>query len=285
MAGGPRLIMPKNDCLTYVMGATEHERRRLLLQSSILNPLTEDFLKKAGISVGMRVLDLGCGIGDVSLIVARLVGPHGSVTGLDRDGAALEAARARADEEDLSQVTFEQTAFEDYHSEYLYDAIVGRHVLIHTPDPLGWIQKSTSLLCPGGIAAFQEYDLSYFPRAKPELPLFHELSEYLVTLFRRVAAYADTGKRLYHWMHRVGLSPTYCQASCLMSGGRDSPFYEWLAETLRSVTPHLEQLGIVSAADLDVDTLADRLQAEAVSRGGPVTTPLIVSCAGRSCSR
>jgi ubiquinone/menaquinone biosynthesis C-methylase UbiE len=264
------------------MGSTEHERRRLFLQGSILNPLTEDFLKTAGISAGMRVLDLGCGVGDVSLLVARLVGPDGSVTGLDRDDAALETAQARAREGNLPQVLFEQTAFEDYQSKCHYDAIVGRHVLIHAPDPLAWIQKSASLLRPGGIAAFQEYDLSYFPSAEPELPLFHECSEYLVALFRRVAAHADTGNRLYHWLHRAGLSPTHCQAVCLMSGGSDSPFYEWFAETVRSVAPHLEQLGIVSATDLGLDTLANRLRDEAVTHGGPLATPLIVNCAGRS---
>ena len=44
----------------------------------------------------MRVLDLGCGMGDVSLLAARLVGPTGSVTGIDRDGVIVEKARERA---------------------------------------------------------------------------------------------------------------------------------------------------------------------------------------------
>jgi cyclopropane fatty-acyl-phospholipid synthase-like methyltransferase len=55
--------MSKEDRATYVMGATEHERRRLSLQASILNPLTNRFLRQAGLSEGMRVLDLGCGVG------------------------------------------------------------------------------------------------------------------------------------------------------------------------------------------------------------------------------
>ena len=106
--------MSRDDHPTYVMGATEHERRRLLLQGSILNPLTDRFLRQAGISAGMRVLDLGCGIGDVSLMAARIVGPAGSVTGLDLDSAALDVAQTRAREENLLNVNFEQAAFEDY---------------------------------------------------------------------------------------------------------------------------------------------------------------------------
>lgn len=55
----------------YIMGHTDRERRRLALQAAILNPLTDSFLRRAGISAGMRVLDLGCGTGEVSLIAAR----------------------------------------------------------------------------------------------------------------------------------------------------------------------------------------------------------------------
>lgn len=63
----------------YVLGHTDRERRRLALQAALLNPLTDSFLRRAGVSAGMRVLDLGCGIGEVTLIAARLVGPHGQV--------------------------------------------------------------------------------------------------------------------------------------------------------------------------------------------------------------
>ena len=270
--------MHNEDRSTYVMGATEHERRRLALQGSILNPLTDRFLRQAGLCAGMRVLDLGCGIGDVSLIAARIVGPGGSMVGLDADSAVLDVAQARVKEEGLSQVTFEQAAFESYSVDQPYDAVVGRHILIHSKDPLAWIQKTKSFLRIGGIAAFEEYDLSYFPPIEPELPLFTELGEYLVELFRHAVAYPDTGSRLYHWMQVAELSNIRSTAECLMSGGPESPYYEWFAETIRSVAPHLQSLGIVTTAQLDVETLAIRLREEAVSCAGCLTTPLIVSC-------
>lgn len=268
------------DASTYVMGATEHERRRLALQGFILNPSTEHFLRGAGLSSGMHVLDLGCGIGDVSLIAARIVGPAGSVTGLDPDGAALDIARTRANEENLPQAEFEQTSFEAYTAGQSYQAIVGRHVLIHSAEPFHWIQKVKSLLRAGGIAAFQEYDLSYFPPIEPELPLFSELGEYLVELFRRACAYSDTGARLDHWMQLAGFSNIQASGECLIGGGPESPFYEWFAETIRSVAPHIDALGIANIAELDVETLAARLRGEAGSGAGCLTTPLIVSCSG-----
>ena len=50
----------------------------------MLRPITERLLRNAGIDAGMRVLDLGCGAGDVSMLAAELVGPQGSIVGIDR---------------------------------------------------------------------------------------------------------------------------------------------------------------------------------------------------------
>src|SRR5262245_29545775 len=93
---------------SYVMTHSDRERRRLALQASIINPFTERFLRDAGISEGMHVLDFGCGVGDVSLVAARLVGAGGSVTGIDLDPEALATATARAQEEGLGHVRFIQ---------------------------------------------------------------------------------------------------------------------------------------------------------------------------------
>jgi hypothetical protein len=45
---------PKSE---YVLGHTDRERRRLSLQASILNPLTDSFLRRAGVSAGMNVFE------------------------------------------------------------------------------------------------------------------------------------------------------------------------------------------------------------------------------------
>ena len=73
----------------YVLGRSEQESQRLVRQSLFLRPSTERVFGKAGISAGMRVLDIGCGAGDVSFLAAELVGPAGSVTGIDRDPGVL----------------------------------------------------------------------------------------------------------------------------------------------------------------------------------------------------
>jgi ubiquinone/menaquinone biosynthesis C-methylase UbiE len=58
--------------------------------------LTADVLRRSGIKRGMRVLDLGCGSGDASLLIAKMVGPSGLVVGVDESVEALDEAERRA---------------------------------------------------------------------------------------------------------------------------------------------------------------------------------------------
>jgi 2-polyprenyl-3-methyl-5-hydroxy-6-metoxy-1,4-benzoquinol methylase len=133
----------------YVMTHSDTERRRLALQASIINPFTDRFLRDAGIAGGMHVLDFGCGVGDVSLMAGRLVGGHGTVTGVDIDPEALAIATARAKEEGLDHVRFVQSDLSAFAVDKRYDAITARHILIHTPDPVGLIRRATSFVHPG----------------------------------------------------------------------------------------------------------------------------------------
>jgi len=71
----------------YALGSTDRERQRLMRQGAFLRDITATAFCAAGIGPGMRVLDIGSGVGDVALLAAELAGPTGSVVGLDRDMA------------------------------------------------------------------------------------------------------------------------------------------------------------------------------------------------------
>jgi 2-polyprenyl-3-methyl-5-hydroxy-6-metoxy-1,4-benzoquinol methylase len=264
----------------YLMGHTDHERRRLALQAAVLNPLTEGFLARAGLTPGMRVLDLGCGVGDVAIIIARIVGPAGHVTALDIDAGALSIAQGRAAEAGLSQISFEQVNVADHHSPQPYDAVVGRHILIHMADPAAILRQAIAQLHPGGIVAFQEYDLSRFYPNTPPKPLYEELCQLFVAMFTRILM-ADIGVRLYGVFHDVGLTQVQSRAETMLDGGPDSLFYEWVAETIRSLSPKMEALGIAKVSDLDLDTLAERLKQEALAVGGNLASPTMAGTFGR----
>ena len=71
------------DDTDYALGRTNAEYERLIEQAEVLRPLTERLLRAAGIGAGMHVLDIGCGVGEVSLLARELVGPEGSVDGIE----------------------------------------------------------------------------------------------------------------------------------------------------------------------------------------------------------
>ena len=77
----------------YVLGHSDRELERLRTQARLIEPITREFFIEAGIAPGMRILDVGSGSGDVTLLAADLVGDKGSVVGVDRAPAAILAAR------------------------------------------------------------------------------------------------------------------------------------------------------------------------------------------------
>ena len=87
----------------YALGYTDAEHERLIRQAEFLAPRTERLFRAAGIGAGQRVLDLGSGVGDVAMLLARMVGPSGSVLGVERDARSIARARARTAEAGLRE--------------------------------------------------------------------------------------------------------------------------------------------------------------------------------------
>lgn len=86
----------------YVLGQSAYEYERLTLQAKVLRPFTEKCFTMLGIRPGMRVLEVGSGLGDVALLVAEIVGPGGRVLGVDRDAMGLQHARERTRQQGCS---------------------------------------------------------------------------------------------------------------------------------------------------------------------------------------
>lgn len=77
------------DELDYLM-ESEYEAFRLDLKTDAV--VVEEQARWAGVSPGMRVLDLGCGVGKTTHLLHELVGPHGVTVGVD--GSARRIAYA-----------------------------------------------------------------------------------------------------------------------------------------------------------------------------------------------
>jgi SAM-dependent methyltransferase len=265
----------------YVMGHTDRERRRLALQAAVINPLTDNFLRRAGISAGMRVLELGCGIGEVSLIAARLVGPHGHVHGIDLDHASLDIARSRIRSAGHDQVTFEQIDVTEHKPAELYDAVIGRHILVHTKDALTVLRHAVDRVQIGGVVAFHEGDFSWYPRPYPEMPAVNFAMSTIVEFFRRAVPRPNIGTQLFSLMQQVGLPPPECRAECIIDGGPHSPVYEWIAETVISLSSGFAAVGMPPLSDHDRDTLAERMRNETLDTKGVALSPILIGAFAR----
>ena len=200
------------------MGHDEREHRRLALQASILNPFTEHLLRRAGISAGMHVLDIGCGVGDVSLLAARIVGRSGRVTSLDFDARALETLKQRASAEVLGNIECVEGNVHDWDSAGRFDAVIGRHILIHSKDPLAILNRSAGMLQSRGLAMFQEFDFSVMHRAWPSAPL-HDRTMNLFDQFFARACCSDMGSRLWRLLVEAGFENPDCRAEYPIDGG------------------------------------------------------------------
>src|SRR3954470_22261783 len=90
----------------YVLARGAAAVRRLHTLHNIYSPAGQRILRQAGITAGMRVADFGCGVGVVSRMLAEMVGPSGSVTGIDVNAAQLEEAAALCAAAGLNNASF-----------------------------------------------------------------------------------------------------------------------------------------------------------------------------------
>ena len=240
----------------------------------MLRPYTEKFFRAAGLAPGMRVLDVGSGMGDVALLSADIVGPGGRVLGIDRDAAALDNARRRTDEQGCSSwVEFEASNLDEFTTTDQFDALVGRYVLLYQPDPSSIIRSLLRSVKPGGIVVFHEFDLPGPDASYPPCPLYDQVGMLVGEVFRRGGA-PPVGRRLGKTFLDAGLPFPTIAAEIIIGGGAGSYVYPWLANTLISVVPRLAQLGLSLPPGVAADhTLAGRMEEEAVRLGSQLLAP------------
>ncbi|WP_167104999.1 class I SAM-dependent methyltransferase [Mycobacterium sp. DL592] len=239
---------------TYVLGHADVELQRLLLQGRLYNHHTEHALRLAGLREGMRVLDVGCGPGEVSFLAARIVGPTGSVLGVDADGDVIEFARARAAERELPTVSFQTATIAELTLDEPVDAVIGRLILMHLPEPVATLRQLAALVRPGGLIAFSENDITA-ARSIPTLPEFAGVTDGIVACFRAVGLDPAFGTKLHSLFRRAGLPAPRLTSGAPVGGANDTDVLAYAVEVWRLMLPVATRLGLVTDELADVETL------------------------------
>ena len=245
---------------SYALGYSNTEHDRLIRQAARIEPILERLFREAGIGPGQRVLDLGAGVGDVSMLLARLVGPSGEVVGFERDAASIAVAKKRVAQTGFRNVSFTQCDASEIHSDRLFDAAAGRFILMFLPDPKAVLKNLASLVRPGGVLAFQEPTWLPFLALASSLPLWSSVVSSIHETFCRAGVNPEMGPDLYRIFQEIGL-PTP-QVFLEIPVGSGAEFSRLIPEILESVRPLAAHHGVNLDAVGDFATLATRVQKE-----------------------
>ena len=243
----------------YALGRSPKEYSRLARQAEIMKPMTLRLFSEAGIRPGMNVLDLGSGAGDVAMLLAEMVGPRGSVIGLDLDHGATLHAQERTIAAQFHNIAFMHSDFAHYRPDAPLDAIVGRLVLMYQQDPAAALAPLIKYLVPGGIVAFIE---PWFqPPAGPDSTV-KTVGTCIIETLRRSGVHVDLGPRLHRVFQATGLPLPSMRFEAVMDPRDDSPLYQYIADTIERLLPKALEYEIPGTDELDIASIPDRIRAD-----------------------
>jgi SAM-dependent methyltransferase len=244
----------------YALGYTDGEHERLMRQAALIAPITEHFFRKAGIGPGQRVLDLGSGLGDVSMILAKLVGPSGEVVGIDRDAASVSKANLRVADAGFRNVCFLETDVKNVPGTKPFDAAVGRFILMFLPDPLSVLRSVAQLVRPGGVLAFQEPTWIPMLAMAKHLPMWSRVLDTIHETFLRSGVNSEMGIDLHCMFQQVGLPAPSMHTDMLL--GTDMNLISILSDLLKSIRPLAERHSVRLDELGELAQLSERIHKE-----------------------
>jgi trans-aconitate methyltransferase len=267
----------------YALGNTPAEHDRLAWQAERFDPFTERFFRRAGIAAGQRVLDLGSGAGHVAMLVARIIGPSGSVVGIERDAGSIALARTRIADAGLRNVTLTEADVNDFPPADRFDAAVGRFILMFVPDPVRVVRSLADVVGPGGVIAFHEVSWAAFLQRCATTPLCAACVHLVHETFQRTGSNTEMGPALSAVYRDAGLPTPAVTSEMLLGNAAD--LTRWLVDLLLVLRPQIHQLGLPLDDVGPIETLPERLFAELAAVKDVIGGPDIVGAWSRTPSR
>ena len=198
------------------------------------------------------------------MLAARLVGPTGTVIGVERDAGTLTKARERVAEAGLDNVTFVETDVAQLAGVEPLDAVVGRLILEFLPDPGAVVRSLSTLLRPGGIVAFHDACWGPLLQLTAHLPLRAKCVGLIHRAFQRSGANMDMELVLYRAFQEAGLPAPSMRIEVPV--GESPDIARWVYDLFCSLRPRMPEHDLTAAALGDLASLRARLDAEMPGR-------------------
>lgn len=145
----------------YILKVGPAGSHRLSIFNGAHNLSSQSFLRKVGIKSGMKILDIGCGNGQMSIWFAKQVGRHGKVYAVDASSEQLSVAKLRAKIKNINNIEFIQSSVYDLtFAPKSFDLIYCRYFLIHLANPKMALTILYKLLKSAGIMVCEEPTMS-----------------------------------------------------------------------------------------------------------------------------
>jgi SAM-dependent methyltransferase len=228
--------------VTYLLGHDDREHDRLGEQHLLWREIILEPLRHAGLAPGARVLEVGCGPGDLLLDLAATAG---RVVGIELDPKAAATARSRVRDAEIVEGDLMQVAIEER-----FDLVVARWVLSFMPDPAATLARLGHWLAPGGRIVVQDYNhdgVRVFPDAGGAIA---RAIDGVRARWRAEAGDLWVAARLPQLGAEVGLR-TVSLSPFVKAGPPGRPVWRWVERFLSEHVDGVVSGGYLAAVDRD----------------------------------
>ncbi|MBL8797716.1 MAG: methyltransferase domain-containing protein [Planctomycetia bacterium] len=234
---------------SYILATGQHDVDRLRLLNQVYGPGSEALLRRAGLAPGMRVVEMGCGSGNMSCWLASQVGETGSVVGFDASPEQIEQARRQAQERGLKNLTFElASAYTPGLPAESFDLAYGRLVLMHLVRPADALLALHGLVRPGGRLVCEEMDVSGL-LCDPPAPAMERFVDLNLQLGDQRGVQFRLGRSLHRLFRLLGINHFEVGGNCPFAVRGENKRLIWL--TFVEFAPRLLREGLATQAEAE----------------------------------